>query len=184
MTFYPPARREEYLYGDRPLQNFSWIRQCLKNGEEVHLVLETPPNPDLDLVQKEDWTQVDDCTGVAGVVFHLGDGLFSLRSVFCKASDTTVVFARYPRATHHRREGPREGVYHLHVGLQPEVQGEGAGDRHPIPAENPGLCCVCGGQHFSRPAALSSGNLTIIPTLLRTVKPFRSVVCGPSPREL
>uniref|UniRef100_A0A7N5ZQ93 Phosphatidylinositol 4,5-bisphosphate 3-kinase catalytic subunit gamma isoform n=1 Tax=Anabas testudineus TaxID=64144 RepID=A0A7N5ZQ93_ANATE len=58
--------RYEYLYGDKPLQNFNWIRQCLKNGEEIHLVLETPPDPDLDLVQKEDWAQVDDCTGVAG----------------------------------------------------------------------------------------------------------------------
>lgn len=58
--------REEYLYGEKPLQNFNWVRQCLKNGEEIHLVLETPPDPDLDLVQKEDWAQVDDCTGVAG----------------------------------------------------------------------------------------------------------------------
>uniref|UniRef100_A0A3Q1ETN1 Phosphatidylinositol 4,5-bisphosphate 3-kinase catalytic subunit gamma isoform n=1 Tax=Acanthochromis polyacanthus TaxID=80966 RepID=A0A3Q1ETN1_9TELE len=58
--------REEYLYGEKPLQNFNWIRQCLKNGEEIHLVLETPPDPELDLVQKEDWAQVDDCTGVAG----------------------------------------------------------------------------------------------------------------------
>lgn len=60
------AHRVEYLYGDRPLHNFNWIRQCLKNGEEIHLVLETPPDPDLDLVQKEDWAQVDDCTGVSG----------------------------------------------------------------------------------------------------------------------
>jgi len=60
------AHREEYLYGDEPLQDFNWIRQCLKNGEEIHLVLETPPDTDLDLVQKEDWAQVDDCTGVAG----------------------------------------------------------------------------------------------------------------------
>ncbi|XP_053270615.1 phosphatidylinositol 4,5-bisphosphate 3-kinase catalytic subunit gamma isoform [Pleuronectes platessa] len=58
--------REEYLYGDKPLQSFNWIRQCLKNGEEIHLVLETQPDPDLDLVHKEDWAQVDDCTGVAG----------------------------------------------------------------------------------------------------------------------
>ncbi|KAA8579955.1 hypothetical protein FQN60_005490 [Etheostoma spectabile] len=58
--------REEYLYGDKPLQDFNWIRQCLKNGEEIHLVLEAPPDTDLDLVQKEDWAQVDDCTGVAG----------------------------------------------------------------------------------------------------------------------
>jgi len=60
------SRREEYLYGEKPLQNFNWIRQCLKNGEEIHLVLETPPDPEMDLVQKEDWAQVDDCTGVAG----------------------------------------------------------------------------------------------------------------------
>ncbi|CAL9683053.1 unnamed protein product [Knipowitschia caucasica] len=58
--------REEFLYGDKPLQNFRWVRQCLKNGEEIHLVLEKPPDPDLDVVQKEDWAQVDDCTGVAG----------------------------------------------------------------------------------------------------------------------
>uniref|UniRef100_A0A1A8JDT7 Phosphatidylinositol 4,5-bisphosphate 3-kinase catalytic subunit gamma isoform n=1 Tax=Nothobranchius kuhntae TaxID=321403 RepID=A0A1A8JDT7_NOTKU len=58
--------REEYLYGERPLQDFNWIRQCLKGGEEIHLVLETPPDPELDLVQKEDWAQVDDCTGVTG----------------------------------------------------------------------------------------------------------------------
>ncbi|RVE56817.1 hypothetical protein OJAV_G00225230 [Oryzias javanicus] len=58
--------REEYLYGEKPLQNFNWIRQCLKNGEEIHLLLEKPPDPELDVVQKEDWAQVDDCTGVAG----------------------------------------------------------------------------------------------------------------------
>uniref|UniRef100_A0A8C5BYM5 phosphatidylinositol-4,5-bisphosphate 3-kinase n=1 Tax=Gadus morhua TaxID=8049 RepID=A0A8C5BYM5_GADMO len=58
--------RYEYLYGDRPLQDFSWIRRCLKNGEEIHLVLEKLPDTDLDQVQKEDWAQVDDCTGVAG----------------------------------------------------------------------------------------------------------------------
>lgn len=61
-------QRVEYLYGDRPLHNFNWIRQCLKNGEEIHLVLETPPDPNLDLVQKEDWAQVDDCTGVSGTL--------------------------------------------------------------------------------------------------------------------
>uniref|UniRef100_A0A3B3U8Y0 Phosphatidylinositol 4,5-bisphosphate 3-kinase catalytic subunit gamma isoform n=1 Tax=Poecilia latipinna TaxID=48699 RepID=A0A3B3U8Y0_9TELE len=60
------ALREEYLYGEKALQSFNWIRQSLKNGEEIHLVLETPPDPELDLVQREDWAQVDDCTGVAG----------------------------------------------------------------------------------------------------------------------
>uniref|UniRef100_A0A3B5QBX4 Phosphatidylinositol 4,5-bisphosphate 3-kinase catalytic subunit gamma isoform n=1 Tax=Xiphophorus maculatus TaxID=8083 RepID=A0A3B5QBX4_XIPMA len=58
--------RYEYLYGEKALQSFNWIRQSLKNGEEIHLVLETPPDPELDLVQREDWAQVDDCTGVAG----------------------------------------------------------------------------------------------------------------------
>ncbi|TKS91104.1 Phosphatidylinositol 4,5-bisphosphate 3-kinase catalytic subunit gamma isoform [Collichthys lucidus] len=58
--------REEYLYSDKPLQDFNWVRQCLKNGEEIHFVLETPPDPDLDLVRKDEWAQVDDCTGVAG----------------------------------------------------------------------------------------------------------------------
>ncbi|XP_053718195.1 phosphatidylinositol 4,5-bisphosphate 3-kinase catalytic subunit gamma isoform [Synchiropus splendidus] len=58
--------RDEFLYGEKPLQNFNWIRQCLKNGEEIHLVLETPPDPQLDHVHEEDWAQVDDCTGVAG----------------------------------------------------------------------------------------------------------------------
>lgn len=74
------AFREEYLYGDKPLQNFNWIRQCLKNGEEIHLVLEKPPDPYLDLVQKEDWAQVDDCTGVAGTDLNQGTHtiLFSL----------------------------------------------------------------------------------------------------------
>ncbi|XP_026095869.1 phosphatidylinositol 4,5-bisphosphate 3-kinase catalytic subunit gamma isoform-like [Carassius auratus] len=58
--------REEYLYGNYAIKDFHWIRQCLKNGEEIHLVLEHPPNPEQDVVQKEDWSQVDDCTGVAG----------------------------------------------------------------------------------------------------------------------
>ncbi|KAM6986839.1 phosphatidylinositol 4,5-bisphosphate 3-kinase catalytic subunit gamma isoform 2-T2 [Aplochiton taeniatus] len=58
--------REEYLFGNNPVRDFNWVRQCIKNGDELHLVLETAPNPSLDLVQKEDWAQVDDCTGVAG----------------------------------------------------------------------------------------------------------------------
>uniref|UniRef100_A0A8C7WDI5 Phosphatidylinositol 4,5-bisphosphate 3-kinase catalytic subunit gamma isoform n=1 Tax=Oncorhynchus mykiss TaxID=8022 RepID=A0A8C7WDI5_ONCMY len=58
--------REEYIYGNHPVRDFHWVRQCLKNGEEIHLVLESAPNPGQDLVQREDWAQVDDCTGVAG----------------------------------------------------------------------------------------------------------------------
>uniref|UniRef100_A0A8I3PQH2 Phosphatidylinositol 4,5-bisphosphate 3-kinase catalytic subunit gamma isoform n=1 Tax=Canis lupus familiaris TaxID=9615 RepID=A0A8I3PQH2_CANLF len=58
--------RDEYLVGDTPLQNFQWVRQCLKNGEEIHLVLDAPPDPALDEVRKEEWPLVDDCTGVTG----------------------------------------------------------------------------------------------------------------------
>uniref|UniRef100_A0AAR2KXL5 Phosphatidylinositol 4,5-bisphosphate 3-kinase catalytic subunit gamma isoform n=1 Tax=Pygocentrus nattereri TaxID=42514 RepID=A0AAR2KXL5_PYGNA len=58
--------REEYIYGNYAIKDFHWIRQSLKSGEEIHLVLEPPPNPEQDVVQKEDWSQVDDCTGVAG----------------------------------------------------------------------------------------------------------------------
>ncbi|KAK6488070.1 phosphatidylinositol 4,5-bisphosphate 3-kinase catalytic subunit gamma isoform [Huso huso] len=58
--------RDEYIYGDNPVKNFYWVRQCLKNAEEIHLVLESAPDPDQDVVHKEDWSLVDDCTGVAG----------------------------------------------------------------------------------------------------------------------
>uniref|UniRef100_A0AAY4DSV4 Phosphatidylinositol 4,5-bisphosphate 3-kinase catalytic subunit gamma isoform n=1 Tax=Denticeps clupeoides TaxID=299321 RepID=A0AAY4DSV4_9TELE len=58
--------REDYVFGNYAIKDFHWVRQCLKNGEEIHLVLESAPNPDQDVVEKEDWSQVDDCTGVAG----------------------------------------------------------------------------------------------------------------------
>ncbi|KAL1790737.1 phosphatidylinositol 4,5-bisphosphate 3-kinase catalytic subunit gamma isoform [Sigmodon hispidus] len=58
--------RDEYLVGETPLKNFQWVRQCLKNGDEMHLVLDTPPDPALDEVRKEEWPLVDDCTGVTG----------------------------------------------------------------------------------------------------------------------
>lgn len=58
--------RDEYLVGETPLKNFQWVRQCLKNGDEIHLVLDTPPDPALDEVRKEEWPLVDDCTGVTG----------------------------------------------------------------------------------------------------------------------
>lgn len=58
--------RDEYLVGETPIKNFQWVRQCLKNGEEIHLVLDTPPDPALDEVKKEEWPLVDDCTGVTG----------------------------------------------------------------------------------------------------------------------
>lgn len=40
--------------GETPIKNFQWVRQCLKNGEEIHLVLDTPPDPALDGVRKEE----------------------------------------------------------------------------------------------------------------------------------
>ncbi|XP_054843825.1 phosphatidylinositol 4,5-bisphosphate 3-kinase catalytic subunit gamma isoform isoform X1 [Eublepharis macularius] len=58
--------RDEYIVGETPIKNFHWIRQCLKNGEEIHLVLDSPPDPKEDDVQKEEWPLVDDCTGVSG----------------------------------------------------------------------------------------------------------------------
>uniref|UniRef100_A0A8C9FRX9 phosphatidylinositol-4,5-bisphosphate 3-kinase n=1 Tax=Pavo cristatus TaxID=9049 RepID=A0A8C9FRX9_PAVCR len=58
--------RDEYITGDTPIKDFHWIRQCLKNGEEIHLVLDNPPDPSEDEVQKEEWPLVDDCTGVTG----------------------------------------------------------------------------------------------------------------------
>uniref|UniRef100_A0A8D0CIF8 Phosphatidylinositol 4,5-bisphosphate 3-kinase catalytic subunit gamma isoform n=1 Tax=Scleropages formosus TaxID=113540 RepID=A0A8D0CIF8_SCLFO len=57
--------REEYIYGNYAIKDFHWIRQCLKNGDEIHLVLETAPDPEQDVVHKEDWSQVDICTGLA-----------------------------------------------------------------------------------------------------------------------
>ncbi|KAM8764917.1 phosphatidylinositol 4,5-bisphosphate 3-kinase catalytic subunit gamma isoform 2-T4 [Rhynchonycteris naso] len=58
--------RDEYLVGETPIKNFQWVRHCLKNGEEIHLVLDTPPDPAQDEVRKEEWPLVDDCTGVTG----------------------------------------------------------------------------------------------------------------------
>ncbi|XP_060100706.1 phosphatidylinositol 4,5-bisphosphate 3-kinase catalytic subunit gamma isoform isoform X2 [Heteronotia binoei] len=58
--------RDEYIVGETPIKNFHWIRQCLKNGEEIDLVLDSPPDPNQDEVQKEEWPLVDDFTGVSG----------------------------------------------------------------------------------------------------------------------
>ncbi|XP_013916748.1 PREDICTED: phosphatidylinositol 4,5-bisphosphate 3-kinase catalytic subunit gamma isoform-like [Thamnophis sirtalis] len=58
--------RDEYIVGETPIKNFHWIRQCLKKGDEIHLVLDEPPDPNQDEVQKEEWPLVDDCTGVSG----------------------------------------------------------------------------------------------------------------------
>lgn len=58
--------RDEYIVGETPIKNFHWIRQSLKNGEEIHLVLDSPPDLNQDEVQKEEWPLVDDCTGLSG----------------------------------------------------------------------------------------------------------------------
>ncbi|OCT89136.1 hypothetical protein XELAEV_18017753mg [Xenopus laevis] len=58
--------RDEYIIGNAPIKDFHWIRQCIKNGQEIHLVLDKPPDASKDDVQKEEWPLVDDCTGVTG----------------------------------------------------------------------------------------------------------------------
>ncbi|XP_072414287.1 phosphatidylinositol 4,5-bisphosphate 3-kinase catalytic subunit gamma isoform [Chiloscyllium punctatum] len=58
--------REDYIVGNNPIKDFHWVRNCLKNGEEIHFVLDVPPDPAMDEVQKEEWPLVDDCTGVTG----------------------------------------------------------------------------------------------------------------------
>ncbi|XP_038597266.1 LOW QUALITY PROTEIN: phosphatidylinositol 4,5-bisphosphate 3-kinase catalytic subunit gamma isoform [Tachyglossus aculeatus] len=58
--------RDEYLVGETPVKNFQWVRQCLKNGDDIHLVLEAPPDPALDRVREEDWPLVDDGPGATG----------------------------------------------------------------------------------------------------------------------
>ncbi|MEE6481287.1 hypothetical protein FKM82_012817, partial [Ascaphus truei] len=58
--------RDEYIIGNAPIVDFHWIRHCIKNGEEIHLVLDVPPDSSQDKVQKEEWPLVDDCTGVTG----------------------------------------------------------------------------------------------------------------------
>ncbi|KAM9312943.1 phosphatidylinositol 4,5-bisphosphate 3-kinase catalytic subunit gamma isoform [Gastrophryne carolinensis] len=58
--------RDEYISGNSPLRNFHYIRQCIKNGDEIHFVLDVPPDPSEDEVHKEEWPLVDDCTGVTG----------------------------------------------------------------------------------------------------------------------
>ncbi|XP_069833662.1 phosphatidylinositol 4,5-bisphosphate 3-kinase catalytic subunit gamma isoform isoform X2 [Dendropsophus ebraccatus] len=60
--------RDEYIFGNAPIKDFHYIRQCIKNGDEIHFVLEVPPDHSEDKVQKEEWPLVDDCTGVTG--FH------------------------------------------------------------------------------------------------------------------
>uniref|UniRef100_A0A8C6YEI5 phosphatidylinositol 3-kinase n=1 Tax=Naja naja TaxID=35670 RepID=A0A8C6YEI5_NAJNA len=47
--------RDEYIIGETPIKNFHWIRQCLKKGDEIHLVLDEPPDSNQDEVQKEEW---------------------------------------------------------------------------------------------------------------------------------
>ncbi|XP_072257769.1 phosphatidylinositol 4,5-bisphosphate 3-kinase catalytic subunit gamma isoform isoform X3 [Pyxicephalus adspersus] len=58
--------RDEYIIGNSPLKDFLYIRQCIKNGDEIHFVLDLPPDTSEDNVQKEEWPLVDDCTGVTG----------------------------------------------------------------------------------------------------------------------
>ncbi|XP_055503911.1 phosphatidylinositol 4,5-bisphosphate 3-kinase catalytic subunit gamma isoform-like [Leucoraja erinacea] len=54
--------RQDYLTGCRPLVDFSWVRHCLKNKEEVHLALVEAPCAEEDGVDGVEWPLVDEAT--------------------------------------------------------------------------------------------------------------------------
>ncbi|XP_067908280.1 phosphatidylinositol 4,5-bisphosphate 3-kinase catalytic subunit gamma isoform [Heterodontus francisci] len=56
--------REEYIMGNWSLVDFIWVRRCIKNKEELCLALVPSPSLADDEVNIEDWTLVDQCTGL------------------------------------------------------------------------------------------------------------------------
>ncbi|XP_060691293.1 phosphatidylinositol 4,5-bisphosphate 3-kinase catalytic subunit gamma isoform isoform X2 [Hemiscyllium ocellatum] len=56
--------REEYITGNWSLIDFTWVRRCIKNKEELRLALVPAPCPADDEVKMEDWYLVDQCTGL------------------------------------------------------------------------------------------------------------------------
>ncbi|XP_069793565.1 phosphatidylinositol 4,5-bisphosphate 3-kinase catalytic subunit gamma isoform-like [Narcine bancroftii] len=65
--------REEYLTWNQPLLHFSWVRHCLKNKEELRLVLVRPPAVEDDEVTIPDWPLVDEGLGLAtGPLWGIG----------------------------------------------------------------------------------------------------------------
>ncbi|XP_059505694.1 phosphatidylinositol 4,5-bisphosphate 3-kinase catalytic subunit gamma isoform isoform X2 [Stegostoma tigrinum] len=56
--------REEFITGNWPLIDFTWVRRCLKNKEELRLALVPSPCLADDEVKFEDWPLIDQCTGL------------------------------------------------------------------------------------------------------------------------
>ncbi|XP_034552037.1 phosphatidylinositol 4,5-bisphosphate 3-kinase catalytic subunit gamma isoform [Notolabrus celidotus] len=55
--------REEFLSGDQPLSDFLWVRQCLKNKQDLHLSV-VPVSQVLDqTVEFVDWPLINDSSG-------------------------------------------------------------------------------------------------------------------------
>ncbi|XP_041655561.1 phosphatidylinositol 4,5-bisphosphate 3-kinase catalytic subunit gamma isoform [Cheilinus undulatus] len=58
--------REEFLSGDYPLSDFLWVRQCLKNKQNLHLFV-LPVSQLIDeTVKFVDWPLIDDSSGLFG----------------------------------------------------------------------------------------------------------------------
>ncbi|XP_042195638.1 phosphatidylinositol 4,5-bisphosphate 3-kinase catalytic subunit gamma isoform [Callorhinchus milii] len=58
--------REEHITGGRPLIDFIWIRRCIKNKEDIRLMLVLAPCAEDDEVDTDDWPLVDQHTGLCG----------------------------------------------------------------------------------------------------------------------
>ncbi|XP_043934659.1 phosphatidylinositol 4,5-bisphosphate 3-kinase catalytic subunit gamma isoform-like isoform X2 [Protopterus annectens] len=54
--------RDDYISDNKPLIDFLWIRQCLKNKQEIHLSLLPTPSSD-EKAAMNDWPLVDESTG-------------------------------------------------------------------------------------------------------------------------
>lgn len=55
--------REEFLSGELPLRDFSWVRQCLKTGEDLHLSVVPMSQLVAKAAKITDWPLVDGFTG-------------------------------------------------------------------------------------------------------------------------
>lgn len=55
--------REEFLSGDYPLRDFSWVRQCLKSSQALHLSVVPVSQLVKETVSFEDWPLVDSFSG-------------------------------------------------------------------------------------------------------------------------
>uniref|UniRef100_A0A8C4HG07 Phosphatidylinositol 4,5-bisphosphate 3-kinase catalytic subunit gamma isoform n=1 Tax=Dicentrarchus labrax TaxID=13489 RepID=A0A8C4HG07_DICLA len=55
--------REEFLSGDHPLSDFLWVRQCLKNNQDLHLSVVPVSQLADETVKFVDWSLVDGSSG-------------------------------------------------------------------------------------------------------------------------